>query len=111
MLDKYVLQVAKFSVPLQTDQKRKAVVVECDTFYLSQGLACRFTDFCLSTSCYDAQRPSADTHLSGRISELASVRRDFGYRRNLQLVRRESIHINHKRVSRIYRFNGLNLKY
>ena len=51
---------------------------------------------------YDAQRPSADAHLSGRIIELAFERRRFGYRRIWQLLRRDGLHINHKCVYRIY---------
>lgn len=42
---------------------------------------CRLTGLFLSTSRYDAQRPAADAHLSGRITEQALERRRFGYRR------------------------------
>jgi len=48
---------------------------------LSQRRACRLTGLSLSTCRYDAQRPAADVHLSGRITELALERRRFGYRR------------------------------
>lgn len=41
---------------------------------------------------------TADAHLSGRIAELALERRRFGYRRIWQLLRREGLHVNHKRV-------------
>jgi putative transposase len=64
----------------------------------------------LSTCCYDAQRPAADTYLSGRITDLAIERRRFGYRRIWQLLRREGLHVNHKRVYRIYHLNGLSVK-
>ena len=40
-----------------------------------------------------------DAHLSGRITELALERRRFGYRRIWQLLRREGLHVNHKRVT------------
>lgn len=49
-------------------------------------------------------------HLSGRITELALERRRFGYRRIWQLLRREGLHVNHKRVYRIYHLNGLSVK-
>lgn len=88
---------------LTTDQKREAVVLMCDATGLSQRRACRLrlTGLSLSTYLYDAQRLSADAHLSGRITELALERRRFGYRRIWQLLRREGLHVNHKRVCRI----------
>ncbi|AHE46591.1 Insertion element IS3 family [Klebsiella pneumoniae subsp. pneumoniae Kp13] len=63
------------------DQKREAVVLMCDATGLSQRRTCRLTGLSLSTCRYDAQRPSADARLSGRITELALERRRFGYRR------------------------------
>jgi len=51
----------------------------CDATGLSQRRACRLTGLSLSTCRYDAQRPAADAHLSGRITELALERRRFGY--------------------------------
>lgn len=82
----------------------------CDATGLSQRRACRLTGLSLSTCRYDAQRPSSDAHLSGCITELALERRRFGYRRIWQLLRREGLHVNHKRVYRIYHLNGLNVK-
>ena len=58
----------------------------------------------------EAQRPAADAHLSGRITELALERRRFGYRRIWQLLHREGLHVNHKRVYRLYHLNGLSVK-
>ena len=91
-------------------QKREAVVLMCDATGLSQRRACWFTGLSLSTCRYDAQRPTADAHLSGRISGLALERRRFGYRRILQLLVREGLHVNHKRVYQIYHLNGLSVK-
>lgn len=48
----------------------------------------------LYTSRYETQRPNADAHLSGRITELALKRRRFGYRRVWKLLRREGIHVS-----------------
>ncbi len=72
----------------------------CDATGLSQRRAAAYR-FVLSTCRYEAQRPAADAHLSGRITELAMERRRFGYRRIWQLLRREGFQVNHKRV---YRF-------
>jgi len=82
----------------------------CDATGLSQRRACRLTGLSLSTCRYDAQRPAADAHLSGRITELALERRRFGYRRIWQLLRREGLQVNHKRVYRLYHLNGLGVK-
>ena len=82
----------------------------CDATGLSQRRACRLTGLSLSTCRYEAHRPAADAHLSGRITELALERRRFGYRRIWQLLRREGLHVNHKRVYRLYHLSGLGVK-
>ena len=82
----------------------------CDATGLSQRRACRLTGLSLSTCRYEAHRPAADAHLSGRITELALERRRFGYRRIWQLLRHEGLHVNHKRVYRLYHLSGLGVK-
>lgn len=82
----------------------------CDATGLSQRRACRLTGLSLSTCRYEAHRPAADAHLSGRITELVLERRRFGYRRIWQLLRREGVHVNHKRVYRLYHLSGLGVK-
>ena len=82
----------------------------CDATGMSQRRACRLTGLSLSTCRYEVQRPAADAHLSGRITELALERRRFGYRRIWQLLRREGLHVNHKRVYRLYHLSGLGVK-
>src|SRR5256885_6803242 len=73
----------------------------CDATGLSQRRACRLTGLSLSTCRYEAHRPAADAHLSGRITELALERRRFGYRRIWQLLRREGLHVrSEERFSR-----------
>lgn len=78
-----------------------------DATGLSQRRVCGLTGLSLSTCRYDARRPAADAHLSERITELALERRRFGYRRIWQLLRREGLHVNHKRVYRLYHLRGL----
>jgi len=41
----------------------------------------------------------AEAGVSARITELALERRRFGYRRIWQLLRREGLHVNHKRYT------------
>jgi putative transposase len=45
-----------------------------------------------------------------RINEIAAVRVRYGYKRIHVLLQREGWKINHKRVYRIYREEGLNLR-
>jgi len=79
----------------------------CGVAGLSQRRACRLAGLSLSTCRCSAQRPAADAQLSLRITVLALERRRFGYRRIWQLLRREGLHVNHKRV---YHLNGLSVK-
>ncbi len=82
----------------------------CDATGLSLRRGFRLTCLSLSTCRYEAQRPTADDHSSARITELALERRHLGYRRIWQLLRRESLHVNHKRVYRFYHLNVLSVK-
>jgi hypothetical protein len=81
---------------LTTDQKQEAVRPVC-----RNAVPAGWHGLSLSTCGYEAQRPAADAHLSGRIPEIVLERRGFGYRRIWQLLRREGLHVNHKRVYRI----------
>ncbi|EOC3070239.1 IS3 family transposase [Cronobacter malonaticus] len=110
MLDKEALQVAPGRKLLTTDQKREAVEFMYDVTGLSQRHACKLIGLSLSTCRYEAQRPAADAHLSGHITELALERRRSGYRRIWHLLRREGLHVNHKRVYRLYHLRGLGVK-
>ena len=55
---------------------------------------------------YEAKR-SGDQELRERLRELAGQRRRFGYRRLHVMLRREGEVVNHKRVYRLYREEGL----
>ncbi|QHM94292.1 MULTISPECIES: IS3 family transposase [Kosakonia] len=110
MLDKEALQVALGRKLLTTDHKREAVVVMCKATGLSQRRASKLTGLSLSTCRYEAQRPAVDAYLSGRSTQPALERRRFGYRRIWQLLRQEGLHVNHKRVYRLYHLSGLGVK-
>jgi len=58
------------------------------------------------------RQPTRDEQafLRMRIREIAYVRKRYGYRRIHVLLLRESWKINHKRVYRLYRQEGLNLR-
>jgi putative transposase len=58
---------------------------------------------------YRPRRPRQEP-LRRRLKELSEVRVSYGYRRLHVLLRREGWRINHKRVYRLYREEGLGLK-
>lgn len=54
--------------------------------------------------------PDTNVELRLRLKELATQRRRFGCKRLYLLLRREGFEVNHKRVERIYRQEGLSLR-
>ena len=62
-----------------------------------------------SSVTYRHRRPRQEP-LRRRLKELSEVRVSYGYRRLYVLLRREGWRINHKRVNRLYRDEGLGLK-
>jgi putative transposase len=62
-----------------------------------------------STYHYRSRR-AGQAHLIERIREIATTRVRYGYRRIHVLLRREGWRVNAKRVYRLYREMGLNLR-
>ena len=87
-------------------QRRAAVVYAQERFGYSQRRACRLIGTVRSTIRYVGQHRD-DVALRGRLRALAEQRPRFGYRRLYVLLRREGIVVNHKRVARLYRAEGL----
>lgn len=65
---------------------------------------------CYSSVYYYRSRRHSDTALRSRIREIAVTRIRYGYQRIHVLLRREGWLVNHKKVLRIYREEGLNLR-
>ena len=59
---------------------------------------------------YQPTLPVKDAPLRRRIEEIAAVRVRYGYKRIHTLLRREDWRVNHKRVYRLYKQAGLNLR-
>jgi putative transposase len=75
---------------------------------LSERRACRLVGIGRSTLRYRSRpRPEEEESLRRRLRELAAVRPRFGYRRLQALLRREGGIVNHKRIERLYREEGL----
>ena len=89
-------------------QRRSAVRYLQQRYSISERRGCDVTGSHRSTHRYTSIRPSQDA-LRRRIRELARSRVRYGYRRIHILLKREGIHINKKRVYRLYSEDGLQL--
>lgn len=76
------------------------------SFALSERRACELVEVNRASVRYRRRRTD-DALLRQRLRELAEQRRRFGYRRLHVLLRREGWAVNHKRVYRFYREEGL----
>jgi putative transposase len=90
-------------------QKRAAVAYFRAGFRVSERRACRAAGIPRSTCRYRSQaRDQAALRL--RLRDLAAARVRYGYRRLHVLLRREGWRVNHKRVYRLYRDEGLGIR-
>ena len=90
-------------------QKRAAAQFFRVGFRVSERRACRLAGVARSTFRYRSQ--AADqTALRLRLRDLAATRIRYGYRRLHILLRREGWRVNHKRVYRLYREEGLGIR-
>ena len=76
---------------------------------LSQRRACELAGIDPRVYRYRSRRPD-DEAVRGRLRELASERRRFGYRRLHILLKREGFHVNWKKLYRIYREERLTVR-
>ena len=87
-------------------QRRAGVAYLQERFGFPQRRACRLVGVGRSTvRCHP--RRGDDGDLRARLRELAAERPRFGYRRLHALLRREGIVVNHERLARLYRAEGL----
>jgi putative transposase len=80
-----------------------------DTFQIAVRRACRLAGFSRA-AWYKPSRAKDQTPLRMRIRELAMARPRFGYNRIHILLRREGWRVNKKRVRRLYRLEGLQVR-
>ncbi len=76
---------------------------------MSERRGCSVLRFDRTSHRYRPRRPD-QAYLRQRIKEIAAVRIRYGYRRIHVLLRREGWLVNHKRIQRLYREEGLNLR-
>lgn len=86
--------------------RRKAVRHVQRKFGVSERRACGLAGISRSSQHYKPKRKGWP-RLHKRLLELAAQRKRFGYRRLHVLLRREGFEVNHKRVYRLYKLEGL----
>ena len=74
---------------------------------MSQRRACRALSVCRSSIRYIPIKRVDEDEITGKIIDLASNYGRYGYRRIAAMLRISGIRINHKRVERIWREQGL----
>ena len=89
------------------DSKRQAVRQAIEALDVSERRVCQVIGQPRSTQRYDKQIPEDEELLRQRIIELASEYGRYGYRRITALLRNKGWIVNHKRVQRIWREEGL----
>jgi putative transposase len=90
-------------------QKRAAAQFFRVGFQVSERRACRLVG--VARSSYRYRSVAADqTPLRLRLRDLAATRVRYGYRRLHILLQREGWRVNHKRVYRLYREEGLGIR-
>lgn len=89
--------------------RRQAAARLGQVFEVSQRRACRAIGVDRTSVRYRSLRPD-DGPVRARLRELAAQRRRFGYRRLLILLQREGLHMNHKKLRRLYREERLQVR-
>lgn len=88
---------------------RQAVGLVQAELKLSERQACRALGVSRSSMRYQSSRP-VPTALIEKLKSLAMKRPRWGYRRLWLLLKREGEQVNHKRVYRLYRAEGLSVR-
>jgi len=92
---------------LSPPRRRKAVDHVRAKLGVSERKACRILRQPRSTQRYSPKSANDEEPLTRRIIELATEYGRYGYRRITALLREEGWRVNHKRVERIWRLEGL----
>lgn len=88
---------------------REAVGWAQQAYEVSERRACRVLGFERSSHRYESRKKSP-LELIAKLRALAAKRPRFGYRRLHALLRRDGEKVNHKRVYRLYRAEGLSVR-
>jgi putative transposase len=91
---------------VKSAMRKEAVGLAMSEYGLSERRACRLLDLSRSVRRWQSRRRD-DHQLRARLLVHAKKRRRWGYRRLHILLRRDGFVVNHKRVLRLYRQEGL----
>lgn len=94
---------------MTVERRRAAVTQVCEAVGRSARWACRVVGLALSTWHYQPRRDPQPA-LRTRLRELAERKRRYGSPRLTDLLHREGWRVNHKRVERLYREEGLQVR-
>lgn len=89
--------------------RREAVAHLRTTFEVSERRACKALGADRASVRYRSGR-AGDAAVRTRLRELAAIRRRFGDRRLLVLMRREGLVMNHRKFRRLYREERLQVR-
>jgi putative transposase len=92
---------------LSPSKRRQAVDQICGELGVSERRACQVLGQARATQRHPPLMGWKEERLVGRLIELASQYGRYGYRRITALMRQEGWEVNHKRVERIWRREGL----
>ena len=81
-----------------------------ETYPVSGARACGLLHLAVSSYYYQPHGQRDDLSVRSALRRHAAVRRRWGYRRLLVLLRREGVADNHKRIYRLYRAEGLQVR-
>jgi len=91
-------------------QKKAAVEHLVEVGRCSQRHACRFVGLSRSTARYSMRRADDEAFLVERLHKFATRRRRRGYRLAHRELRRDGVIVNHKRVYRLWKAQGLSVR-
>jgi hypothetical protein len=92
---------------ISPDRKRQAVNQAVQALDVSERRACWVVGQSRATQRYFKRPADDEDFLTSRVVELASQYGRYGYRRVTALLRNQGWIVNHKRVERIWRQEGL----
>jgi len=94
---------------ISPDRRRQAVEQVQEVLEVSERRVCRALGQPRSTQRYNKRIANDEEILTGRIVALASQYGRYGYRRVRAMLLNEGWRVNHKRVERIWRQEGLKI--
>lgn len=77
--------------------------------YCSERFACRLVGLCRATAQYQGQPHKEESALLERLKSFASKHRRRGYRLVHQILKKEGMGVNHKRIYRLWKQEGLSV--